>query len=610
MSVRRLWLAAVLALAPIAIGAEETTAPSEPVYRAQKPIAEPVEPPAGEPTAEPAATPASELAEEPAAAPVEEPGQAAEEPVPEPMPEPVEEPPAPPARAETPAPLLHGTLALSLQDAIKMGLENNLDVQIDRYAPMIAELDLTAAWGVYDPELFAEMTYSDSKTPNSFAITGVTTNINRSTEGFGGLRGILPISGTQFSTQFNGGRSTSNSVAETLTPRYDSGWSVDVTQPVLRNLIWNEPWTRVKSSRLLHDSSEADFRRAVMDTVQRIEDAYWELIAAEEALRVANKSLETATALREQTQTQFDVGVVSKVEVTEADAGVSQRQVERIRTENQYRNQQDVLIDLVLGPNLRASSTLEIRPTDRPDDFTPYEVDVEGAVSRAFEHRPELAQAERGIRRSEVQLAFARNQRLPALDGVFRFGQTGLAGEQSSTAACRFAADPIACAANPPPNRFPGEFDDSIDDYEDYPQYVAGARLSIPFPNTTARASAARSELELSRAQTSMHRLEQQIVLEVRQAARNLAASQEGIVAARSAREAAAEQLRAEQVRLQYGESTPFDVLQREEALVARERDEIGAFRAYRTSVTALDRAQGTILRNRNIDVADVAPLR
>jgi len=99
-------------------------------------------------------------------------------------------------------------------------------------------------------------------------------------------------------------------------------------------------------------------------------------------------------------------------------------------------------------------------------------------------------------------------------------------------------------------------------------------------------------------------------VLEVRQAARNLAASQEGILAARSAREAASEQLRAEQIRLQYGESTPFDVLQREEALVERERDEIGAFRAYRTSVTALDRAQGTILRNRNIDIADVATLR
>jgi outer membrane protein len=593
MSVRRLWLAAVLALAPIAVGAQETTAPSEPVYPSQNAIEEPVEP----------------AADEPAAAPVEEPAQPADEPVAQPAPEaePTEEPPAPPARAEAPAPLLHGTLELSLQDAIKMGLENNLDVQIERYSPMIADLDVTAAWGAYDPEFFSEAKYTDYKTPNSFAISGVTKAVNRTTEGFGGLRGILPITGTHFSGQFDGGRSTTNSLAEGLIPRYDSGWSMDVTQPVLRDLIWNQPWTQVRTSRLLSGSSQDDFRRAIMDSVQRIEDAYWNLIANEEALRVAKKSLETAGALREQTKTQFDVGVVSKVEVTEAEAGVSQRQVELIRAENQYRNQQDVLIDLVLGPNLRASSTLEIRPTDRPDDFTPYEIDVEGAVSRAFEHRPELAQATKEIERSEVQLAYARNQRLPALDGIFHFGQSGLAGDKN-TAACRFSSTPAACLAAP--NPFPGDFDDSVDDYEDYPQYVAGARLSIPLPNTTARANASRSELELSRAQTNKHRLEQQIIIDVRQAARNLQASQEGITAARSAREAAAEQLRAEQVRLQYGESTPFDVLQREEALVARERDEIGAFRAYRTSVTALDRAQGTILRNRNIDVADVAPLR
>ncbi len=601
MSVRRPWLVALLAalaLAPIARG-EEPVAPAEQspegLYRAQQPIAEPAEEPAAEPVEEPAAPPV----EEPAAEPALEPEAVA------PPPEAAAQP-----EAEAPAPLLHGTLELTLHDAVRMGLENNLDVQIERYSPMIADLDLTAAWGVYDPELFAELTYNDTRTPNSFAITGVTTNVNRSTEGFGGLRGVLPITSTQFSAQFDGGRSVTNSLAETLSPRYDSGWSVAVTQPVLRNLIWNEPWTRVRSARLLHGSSEDDFHRAVMDEVQKIEDAYWNLIANEEALRVAKKSLETADVLREQTKTQFEVGVVSKVEVTEAEAGVSQRQVELIRAENQYRNQQDVLIDLVLGPNLRASSTLEIRPTDRPDDFTPYEVDVEGAVSSAFEHRPELSAADKELQRSEVQLAFTRNQRLPALDGVFRFGQTGLAGEQNATTACRFAADPIACALNPPSNRFPGDFDDSVDDYEDYPQYIAGARVSIPFPNRTARANASRSELELLRARTSVHRLEQQIVIEVRQAARNLKASQEGILAARSAREAASEQLRAEQIRLEYGESTPFDVLQREEALVARERDEIGAFRAYRTSVTALDRAQGTLLRNRNINIAEVETLR
>ena len=585
MRVRADWLAvltsAFFALAPIAAHAQEPA--DEPLDQVQEPAAEP--------------------AEEPAA-----------EPAPEPMPEVPAQPPAAAANPQAPAPLLHGTLELSLQDAIRMGLENNLDVQVERYAPMIADLDVSVAEGAYEPELFAEGFYKDTRTPSASTLSGVDPSITYSTEGRGGLRGILPLAGTEYSAQFSGSRRIFNSPFQTLSPEYDSGWSINLTQPLLRNLIWNEPWTRVRSTRLLLGSSEDGFRRAVMDEVQRIEDAYWELIAAEEALRVADKSLETAAALREQVKTQFEVGVVSKVEVTEAEAGVSQREVERIRAENQYRNQQDVLIDLVLGPNLRASSTLEIRPTDRPDEFTPYEVDVEGAVGRAFEHRPELAQAAKDVERSEVQLAFTRNQRLPSLDGVFSFGQSGLSGNRG-----RHFCNPTEAASSilgcssatlTSPNLHQGPFDNSYSDYNRSPQSVAGARLTIPIPNRGASANASKSELELARARTSVHRLEQQIIIDVRKAARDLEASQEGIVAARSARAAAAEQLRAEQIRLEYGESTPFDVLQREEALVGRERDEIGAFRAYRTSVTALDRAQGTILRNRNIDIADVAPLR
>jgi outer membrane protein TolC len=515
------------------------------------------------------------------------------------------------AASGTPAPLLHGTLEITLPDAIRMGLENNLDVQVDRYGPLLADLDVATAWGAYDPEVFAEAFYRDTQIPNAFVLSGVDESVTRGVDGFGGLRGVLPLAGSIYSGQFEGARQKYNSRVQALSPEYTSGWSLSVTQPVLRDLIWNEPWTRVQSSRLLLGSSEDRFRRAVMDIVQRIEDAYWALIANEEAMRVANKSLETARALLSQTKTQFEVGVVSKVEVTEAEAGVSQREVERIRAVNQYRNQQDVLIDLVLGPNLRATSTLELRPTDRPDEFTTYEVDLDSAVARAFENRPELSQAITEIERSELDLRFARNQRLPALDGIFSYGQSGLAGDKSRHFdPCRFSTDPLCDPTDPTLDPSQGPWPNTFDDYDDSPSYVTGARLSIPFPNRTARSIASQRELELTRARTNMQRLEQQIIIEVRQAARNLKASQEGITAARNARLAAAEQLRAEEIRLQYGESTPFDVLQREEDLVAREREEIGAFQAYRTSVTALDRAQGTILRNRNIDIADVAPLR
>jgi outer membrane protein TolC len=73
---------------------------------------------------------------------------------------------------------------------------------------------------------------------------------------------------------------------------------------------------------------------------------------------------------------------------------------------------------------------------------------------------------------------------------------------------------------------------------------------------------------------------------------------------------AAEEQLRAERIRLEQGESTPFAVLQREEDLVQAEAAKINAIRVYRNSIADLDRQQGTSLQSRNIVIDDVRTLR
>ncbi|MGI9590540.1 MAG: TolC family protein, partial [Myxococcota bacterium] len=108
----------------------------------------------------------------------------------------------------------------------------------------------------------------------------------------------------------------------------------------------------------------------------------------------------------------------------------------------------------------------------------------------------------------------------------------------------------------------------------------------------------------------NLRREEQDIIVGVRRAARRLKAAQEGITAAERQEAAATEQLRAEQIRLEYGESTPFDVLLRQQDLVGAQQRHIDAFREYRQAVTGLDRAQGTILRNRNIQIEEAARLR
>jgi outer membrane protein len=344
-----------------------------------------------------------------------------------------------------------------------------------------------------------------------------------------------------------------------------------------------------------------------MDLVQNVEDAYWQLIADEEEVRVARKSLETAGALLAQTKTQFEVGVVSKVEVTEAEAGLEAREFNLIVAENQYRNQQDVLIDLVLGPGLRATSSLELDPTDRPraEDFVDYEIDVEKAVARAFSSRPELEVARQAIERQEVQKQLAWNQRLPELDLVGSYEIQGLSGRSRGNPGDPTAVPPIPAA---PARDVNGN--GYLENFPDGNTWSVRGVMSIPIPNTSARKTYDRRLLEVHRAHVELRRVEQSVILEVRRASRNLKASQEGIESAERATDAAEEQLRAEKIRHEYGEATPFDVLQREEDLVDREVERIEAYRAYYTSATELDRAQGTILRTRNIKIDEVSALR
>jgi outer membrane protein TolC len=499
-------------------------------------------------------------------------------------------------------------LQLSLAEAIDLALQNNLDVEVQRFDPLIAGELETEAWGAYDPELFSEFGYSDIDEPTGFTLEGSTVNSSDSYDGFGGFRGLLPYLGSQYSVQFGGERVTSNLPVQSFSPEYRSSYLLAITQPLMRGLIWNEAWTRVKRQRVLYDESLENFTRRLMDTVQQVEDAYWNLIATSEQKRVAEKSLETAKALLSQTKTQYDVGVVSKVEVVEAEAGVADRDFNLIVADNLYRTAQDQVINLVLGVGLTADSALRIEPSDAPKDYVAYSVDTEEATQRAFEKRPELKLADDAIERQKIESRFARNSRLPQLDAQLSYGNRGLTGRQNPNLIDPNTGLPPLGIIVPE-----GDFGDTTNDFltgDAADQFAARALLSIPLPNTAARARVSQAELALRRATSERKRLEQNIILEVRKFVRDLESAQEGIRAAERRRVASEEQLRAERIRLEYGESTPFDVLQREQDLVQAESEKIEALRIYRVSATDLDRAQGTILNSNNVVVEEVGALR
>jgi outer membrane protein len=512
--------------------------------------------------------------------------------------------PDPGAATATPArPVAAEELPLSLQEALTLAIENNLDVQISRYEPLIAHEDYVAAWGAYDPRALGEFGYRHEEIPIASSLQTNTVLLEKEYAGSAGLEGLVPLVGWSYRLDYTGAGLKSTSAIQELSPEYRAGVRAIVTAPLLKGFLWGEPWVAVKSTGIAEGASLDEFRRSLMDTVTDTELSYWELVASEERLRVANKSLETALTLREQTGAQYDVGVVSRVEVVESDAGVAEREFDRIVAENRYKNSQDTLIDFVLGPNLTPDSQLEIRPTSDPE-VVDYDIDAEAATARAFENRPEIALRQAAVEQEELGLKFARNQRLPQLDAVGSYGYQGLAGATNP--------EPGLFGPRIPANldrTYPGT-DDEFFSADGARNWTLGGVLSFPLGKVTDRANVRRAELALRRSETELRREEQSIVIQIRDAIRNLRSAQEGIEAAERRRLAAEEQLRAERIRLEHGESTPFDVLQREEDLVEAESEKINALQTYRNSLVRLDRSQGTILRDRNIAVEEARVLR
>jgi outer membrane protein TolC len=519
--------------------------------------------------------------------------------------------PVAPTAPPTAAPV--DRVPLSLSEAIALGIENNTNVQLVRYDPPIAEYEHDAAWGLHDPVLFGDYLYTNTKLPvASTFFPGQF--IERNSGGDAGILGLVPRLGWQYELAYTGNAIDTNSRIQTLETTYTSDLTLSLTAPLLRGAWWGAAWTQVELTGVGSELALEQFRQDLTNIVSSIEDAYWNLAATKQNLEVANKSLEARRSLLGQTHAEYEVGVKSRVEVTEAEAGVADGEFNQIRDLNFYRTAQDNLIDLVYGPRLTPTSQLEIEPTDKPEDYTTFQLDPEASTARALERRPELIIAKQQVELREIELKFAKNERLPRFDLVGSYGTHGLAGHGPN---CPFTQiDPVTgnCLIVPTqPAGIGTDYSDNRDfwfDGDENRVWSAGAVVSLPIPNTTARANVSQSELELRRANTEVRRVEQVIVKDVRDAVRNLASALEGVEAAERGVAASTEQLRAEKIRLEHGESTPFDVLLREEALVTAESQRITALRVYHGSVTALDRAQGTLLEDRSIVLEDALPLR
>lgn len=548
-----------------------------------------------------------------------------------------------PAQALSPGDILGHDVQISVEQAVELGLQYNLQLQIIRNDPAIAAEQLREAEGLWNPNLVGTYDRNHFEVPAAgalqalFGITGNRTVDNANVYN-GGITGVLPW-GISYSSGYLFRDLRSSSGVYSFKPQYNSDWTTSLTVPLLRGLYWGPVDLAVRRTEVGKSLSDATFESRLADGVFLVESSYWNLSATRALERATGRAVDTARDLLEQTKVQYQVGTVSKVLVTQAEAGVAQRESQHIIAEAAAKRAQDNLLTVILEPGINDYSSTTIR-TEEPS-FVDYPVNPDESLAKARQNRAELVESQLVVQDAEIQEKYAWNQKLPQLDLAGSYTNSGLSGDQKTPAGIvrpsSFASlgpgtptlvdrngNALPPGTPPAPGDFftnaavpiiqtpdfgfgtaPGASTDGFFDGNGFHSYTLTLRFSYPIGNETADARYTQRKIDLRRARTQERRTEQDVVLNVRSAVRDLQSAIDRVKAAERARIASEESLQAERERLRLGDSTPHNVLLFQDDFLQAEASEIGALQEYRTSIAALERAQGTLLQTRRISVVN-----
>ena len=546
--------------------------------------------------------------------------------------------------------LRNGRIMLSLEDAIALALENNLDLAIARYNLAIADTDVlraksgnsvrgvatglvqgtpgggiggfgagapgagaggtsggaggagTGASGLvqstlgtgaplesYDPILVASMNIEHSSAPQSNIVT---TGVSR----FQQNSGIANFSysqafatGTQLMLDFNNSRATNNALFSTLVPEIRSDFQFTFRQHLLSGFGLGPNLRFVQIAKNNREISDVAFRNQVVATVVQIENIYWDLVSAFETVRVNEQSVALAEKTVSDDRAQVKIGNLAPIEVTRAESELAQRREDLLIAQTQLQLQQ-LLMKNAITRNLsdRVLASAPVIPTNLV--ALPAQepvVPVEDLIQDAFVHRPELVQTRIDLTNRDISRKGARNALLPTVDFVAWYGGSGLAGVQNPL---NTEVPPSSIATT----GFTNAFTQLV--HTDFPDYAVGLSVNLPIRNRGAQADQVRSELEYRQAQMRSLQLQNQVGIEVRNAQFAVEQNRARVDTARQARDLASQTFDIERKRFALGASTSNDVLHRQRDLAQAESTLVNAMSAYAKSRVELDRSTGSLL--------------
>jgi outer membrane protein len=552
--------------------------------------------------------------------------------------------------------LLHeGKLMLSLQDAVELALENNLDIAIQRYYPWVADASIlkTKAGGAgystpggtfasstanlnsfaYDPIVTSGLSVDDRSTPvnNPFIsgtgaanltglITHTTTFTNQYSQGF--------ETGTNFTASWNNTRSSSTSSANFFNPAVQSTLSFGFSQSLLNGLgiAVNTRNLRIaKNNRRIADWA---FALQAITTITNTITAYWELVYARANVKVEEQAVTVSEKLYNDNKKQLGVGTMAPLDVTRAESELATDRQNLIVAQTVQLQDEQILLNAISKDPMAANLIhVEIITTDQPKQPEAIEsASFEDSIKEAFAKRPDLQEQALNLNNAGIDVQATRKALLPTATLSGQYSSVGLAGNSPVNGASTVVSSGIPIVdANGNPisvNGVPvfepltvkprtGTNQDGFTSaqsqvfHSKFPEYFAQLTLNLPLRNRSAQADSARALLVQRQLETQLQQLKNAALLDVRNTYIALTQDRAQVAAASKARELQQQTFDAEQKKYRLGASTVYNVILTQRDLITAQGTELRALANLEEAKANYERALGRTLEVNHVTIAD-----
>ncbi len=502
-------------------------------------------------------------------------------------------------------------LELSLQDAIRLALTNNLEIAIEDYNEDLSREQIIKTRGYYDPSVQFTVGWrsSDSPTTSQLDAGGGVEVRSFETLTFNTTLRQNVAGGGFFQIGFNNNRSDTNSTFAFINPNFSSDFNLSFTQPLWKGFRQTDTRRQLKIFNLDVQISDARFKQRVAEIVQQVQNQYWELVFSVENFETQRKSMELAIIQHRNNRKRVQIGVMAPIEITSSQAEVARREQQLIQSEVQIINAQNGLKRL-LAPDPQASIwNLALIPTDRPE-LSQIDVTLNQVIRTALSNRPELETISLQMEQNEVNRSFYKRNGKPAVDLRTNFGSVGNAGQVFNRPFIDTDGDGVPDAFGPPapsPDdpRF-GSFGNSWGQVFgfDFVNWGVFVDVTIPLRNRSNHADLAMTAIRERQLQSTHKNQQQAIIVEVRNAYETIATRQKSLDAARLARVLSEKQLDGENKRFEAGLSTNFEVLRFQRDLAENQVSELRAMIDYKLALIALRKATYEIIQDSDLLLA------